>query len=891
MTINSNDVRNIFLNYFKYNNHTIVSSSSLIPNNDDSLLFTNAGMNQFKEFFLGIRKDLDKNFVSIQRCLRVSGKHNDFKNVGYTYRHNTFFEMMGNFSFGLYFKKESIVYAWDLLINKNYFGLNKDNIIVTVHKNDIESYNIWLNIIKLHKNRIFLVGNSTLNSSNFWRMGDFGLCGYSTEIFYNLYSNNKNKYISYVNNKNIFLEIWNLVFLEFNLDIENNLNILSNKCVDTGMGLERIVSILQNVKSNFDIDIFLKIKNIISDILSIKIKKNNLNNFNVISDHIRAIIYLIIDGVYPSNEHRGYILRKIIRRALIHIRFLNINKIIFFKIVNNVLSNVYDFSFLKIENIKIINNIVLSEENKFFKTIDNSLKILNTYISKLYKEKKYYLSSKIVFLLYDTYGLPLYILIDVCKYYNISINLDKFNVRLNLIKNLCKISNKKKKVYNKYFVDLNILNNLNITKFLGFNKIKILSKILFIFNENNLIKETILKSNCSIILDKTVLYPKSSGQSGDIGLLIKLDKSAKFIVYKTIKIGNYIIHYGHMIYGVLKINDYVKCYYDIEHRNIISRNHSCLHILCSILKIILGKQILFNGSNITKDYFTLDISYNNKINNYIILKIENLVNYYIWKSLNIKNKYIKNNILFKDKFNFFGKNIIRLVEIDGISSEYCSGTHVLNSKDIGVFLIISNYNISFGVKRIKAITYLNVLFYINNNKYILNKISNILKINTYYVYNKIKLLINKNKNINNLNRNIKNVFIKNIISVLNNKKNIFIIKNYKILLNNKLNFDFFDKNILFILLKNLFFKYNLYIIFISTLINDKLYFILLIKKNILKDIFKIIKINFLNKKIVFNKFFITENKSFNINIFYINYDNINRYLIFDYIWNCIKERL
>ncbi len=890
MIIKSNDVRNIFLKYFKDNNHTIVNSSSLISNDSD-LLFTNAGMNQFKEYFLGIKKNLNKNFTSIQRCLRVSGKHNDFKNVGYTSRHNTFFEMMGNFSFGSYFKKEAIIYAWNLLINKNLFNLNKDNIIVTVHKNDIESYNIWLNIIKLNKKSIFLVGNSTINSSNFWRMGDLGLCGYSTEIFYNIYNRN-NKYYSFVNNKNKFLEIWNLVFLEFNLDINNKLNILSNKCIDTGMGLERIVSILQGVKSNFDIDIFIDIKYIISNILCININDNNINNFNVISDHIRAIIYLIIDGIYPSNTHRGYILRKIIRRALVHIKFLNINDIILYKIINNILNNIYDFKNLNINIKNNINDIILKEENRFFKTIYHSIKLLNYYIIKLCKKKKYYLSSKIVFLLYDTYGLPIDILIDICKYYNISINLDKFNLILSLRKKFYKIYNKRKSINEKYFINLNILNTLNSTKFVGYNNRKILSKVLFIFNKNSIIKETRLGLNCSIVLNYTVLYPKCSGQSGDTGFLIKLNNSSKFIIYKTRKIGNYIIHYGCIKYGFLKVNDIIKCYYDIEHRNSISRNHSCLHILCSVLKNILGKNILFNGSNITKNYFTLDFCYKNNIDNYILLKIENMVNNYILECINIKQKYIKNKLLFKNKFNFFGKNIVRLIILRNVSKEYCSGTHILNTKDIGIFLIVKIYNISSGIKRIKAITYINALLYIYNNKYILHKICNIFNIDIYNLYNHIKKFINKNKKNNDLNKKITNLFIKNIINIFNNK-DILFYKNYKILFKKNLNFDFLNKNILFIILNNLYFKYDLSIIFIYTLINKKFYFIYLIKSNIIyifKNFFKKIKLYLSNKNILFKNYFKIKNKNFSINVFYIDYNIINKRLVYNYILNYIKKK-
>ncbi len=895
MFITSDQIRNIFLDYFKSKNHFIVNSSSLIPKNDDNLLFTNSGMIQFKDYFLGLNKNIDKNFVSIQRCLRVSGKHNDFRNVGYTSFHNTFFEMMGNFSFGLYFKEEAILYAWELLTSKKWFSISKDRLFVTVHKNDIISYNIWINIIKLSKNRIFVLGDSNINSENFWIVDNLGLCGYSTEIFYDLdYKNNiiENNYI-FLKNKKRFLEIWNLVFIEFNFDKKNNLNFLSNKCIDTGMGFERIVSVLQNVKSNFDIDIFKNIKFIISDVLNIKIINNNLIIFNVISDHIRSIIYLIFDGIYPSNEYRGYILRKIIRRTLVHIRFLEINNFVLYKIIYIVLKSLNEFNSFNFDLISKIKNIVLNEEEKFFKTLNNVLNLLNFYISKL-DLKKRYLSSKIIFLLYDTYGLPLDILIDICNFNNISINLNKFYLKLNLAKknsnNLCKYIN-----YKKYFIDLNVLNKLSSTDFLGFKKKLLYSKILFIFNKDLCLNKDNFKLNCSIILDKTIFYPKSSGQSGDIGFIIKKDKSCKFIVKKTIKIGNYIIHWGFIEYGFLEVNDTIKCIYDIKCRKMISNNHSCLHILCSVLNNFLGLSFKKYSTKINKDYFILDFYYNKKLNNYDILKIENKINYFIWKSIDKEEKFVKDkNIFNKFNFNFFGKNIIRYVIFNSISNEFCSGMHVNNTSEIGVCIIKKFYNISINIIRIKAITNFNSLIYINKYKFILKNICNILHINSNNLYNFILNLIKKKKYLKKNNKNLLNSYIKNIL-VNFNKKDILIYKNFNFLIKDNINFDFFNKNILFIILNKLYIKYNLSLIIISTIKNNKKYFILLLNNNILKilgiNIINKVKSKILLKKLFIKDFFILENNNFIINVFYNNYVNIIKCSIFNRIYNYIKLKL
>ncbi len=890
MFITSKEIRSIFLNYFFNNDHIIKESSSLIPKKDSNLLFTNAGMIQFKDYFLGIKKSR-KNFVSIQHCLRINGKNNDLNNVGNTLRHNTFFEMMGNFSFGLYYKKDAIFYSWDLLTNKSLFGLSKDRLFVTVHKKDIESYNIWLNIIKIPKQHIFILGDSNLNSENFWFIDNLGLCGYSTEIFYDLIGSNSKISNNYFlkNNNSRFLEIWNLVFMEFILDKKLKLNILSNKCIDTGMGFERITSILQNVSSNFDIDIFLYIKSSISNILGIKININNLNIFNIISDHIRSIIYLIFYGILPSNEYRGYVLRKIIRRTLLYIRFLKFNDIVLYKIIKFLLTNKNEFILLNISDFNYFIDIVLYEEKKFFKTLYCSLNLLNFYISK-FKSKKY-LSSNIVFMLYDTYGLPIDLLIDVCNYNNICINLNKFKLKL---ENHKKLSRKNIKInYNKNFsFIINFLNNVNSTLFLGFKKKSIISKVLLVFNNikyfnvNN-------KYIYSIVLDKTIFYPKCSGQSYDIGYLKSLNNKSKFIVNKTLKINNYILHIGYFKYGKIFSKDKVKCVYNIDNRNLNSINHSCLHILCYVMNNF-NRCFLKNSTKVNSKKFILDFNCD-KINKLNIIDIEKEVNLIIWKNIDIKEKiFIDSKLYNKFSFKFLGKNIVRKIYLDNIYSEYCSGTHVKNTKYIKLFVIKKFYNISSNIKRLVCLTNLNSFKYIYKFKDILYNLSYKLKFDIKNIYNNIIKIIDNYKKLKNINSNLILSLKINLINFFS-EKYLYIFKNYNFYLYKYKLINFLNKSILFYILNYLYNKYNLSLIIFNILLKNKDYYVILLNKLILNilgfNFLDKIKFYLLNKKYIIKNFYIFKNDKFYVNIFsIIENKNIDKFFIFNKILNFIKKR-
>ncbi len=884
---NTEEIRNLFIDFYRYKNHFYIESSSLIPD-DDSLLFTNAGMNQFKNIFLGIKKPIYKEVVSIQRCLRVGGKHNDLKNIGYTYRHNTFFEMMGSFSFNSYFKKTAILYAWELLTNKKWFYLSKDNLIVTVHINDLETYNIWLNLIGIKKKNIFLIGTKNndidIKSDNFWQMSDIGPCGYSTEIYYNINNYNTNNFLIY-KNSNAYLEILNLVFIEYYINNFNKIDILPYKSVDTGMGLERISTILQKVKSNFDIDILSLLKNNISNFLNINIDMKNNFIFNIISDHIRAIVFLLIDGILPSNEFRGYVLRKIIRRTLTYINLLKINNLILSDLIFFLKD--YFYNYYNIKNIKNINfiyikNVILKEEKIFFKNLFNNLKVLNFYLHKFNDIKR--LDGDIIFLLYDTYGLSLDIINEVSNYNNFILDIKGFNNLLNLQKK----KSKKYNLFKKNKIILNINNKISKTIFLGYNNYTCQSKILYIFKDNinyDSINDNI--NDLMIILDNTVLYPNCGGQIGDKGIIFNNNNKYIFLVYDTKIFGDYIIHIGKLKGSTLSINDKVKVQYDYNHRYLISCNHSACHILLYTLKKIISNKIYKCGSLIKKKYFTLDYFYKKKINNKLIIKINEFINKkIIWKKLFFIEKYIKKNNINK-KFIFLDKNIniFRIVKFDGLDEEYCCGTHVKNSNDIGLFYIYKNYNISLNINRIKVYTNINALRFINNQMINLKNIANLLSVNIKKVYNKIFSFNKKNINIKKNNIKLNYLFIKNILKSFC-EKDIILYLNFNFLIKCVLNIYILDYNMLFMILNKLYIRYNLCIIILILVLNNIKKIIIYLNNFLLPNF----DFNLLDFSIFKNlKFEIIKNKKFICKIF--NFNDVENYFDKNKFIDLIKFKL
>ncbi|CAL4322804.1 Alanine--tRNA ligase [Buchnera aphidicola (Chaitophorus populicola)] len=781
-------IRQMFLNFFKSKNHIIYPSSSLIIDNDPTLLFTNAGMNQFKDVFLGYKKIKDKKIASAQYCLRTGGKHNDLENVGYTSRHHTFFEMLGNFSFGSYLKKKSIVYSWELLTSIKWFNINPNKLIVTIYENDIESYQIWKNIIGLSNNQIISIkdiNNIKYTSDNFWKMEKYGPCGPCTEIFYD-YGENVNGSLP-GSKKNIgdrFLEIWNIVFIQYHKLPKKKFIKLKTPSVDTGMGLERIASVLQNVQSNYQIDIFRKIIKGISKKFKIS-KKVNYKALQVISDHIRSSAYIIASNVLPSNEHRGYILRKIIRRAIRHGRSIGLKKCFFYKILPILIQSMNNSNHLLIRNKDKIQNILKMEELQFSDTLDKGLKILKNEIKNL---KNNTLNSDIVFYLYDTLGFPIDLTKDFCKEKNIQINTKKLKKKIKKQKQL----NINKKNYNKNKLSIYIHKKTN---FIGYEKYQTQTIVIKIYVNNISVNKINKNSIGQIILEKTPFYGQSGGQIGDTGII--KSKHGIFKVYDTKKYGDIIIHHGKISSGEIKKNTLVKAKINIKKRKLIEKNHTAIHLLHAALKKTLGKNIIQKGSLVNEKKIRFDYSYFNNLTFKKIKKIEQIVNKYIRKNIKITN-FITNFKNAKQKKYIFLENKIytnkvRVISIDSVSDELCGGTHVSQTGEIILFKIINENSISFGIRRIEAVTYKKAFKEITKNEENLNNIKEIFSVHKSNLIKKIEDILKKKIQLSKDNKNLTQKWLTLLIKkisqkyikihnhyiffqILNNEKNKHILK-------------------------------------------------------------------------------------------------------------------
>lgn len=785
-----NDIRIMFLNFFKEKKHTYIKSSSLIPKNDNTLLFTNSGMNQFKNIFLGKIKPKQKSVTSIQYCIRTGGKHNDLKKVGYTNYHHTLFEMLGNFSFGEYFKKESILYAWEFLTSKKWINLPKEKLFVTYYYNDLESYKIWSKILK-KKNiiPIYDKNNIQYNSDNFWKMGETGPCGPCTEIFYD-----QGSYIpgNLPGSKKYFgeryIEIWNIVFIQFNQIKKNKLIKIPIPSVDTGMGLERIAAILQKVTSTYKTDNF---KNLIKSIKkTLSIKNKDKISLRVIADHIRTISCLISENISPGNEGRNYVVRRIIRRALIHGYFLGIRLPFLYKLPKFLLKSMKEISiFFNIsEKIKKIEKILKNEEKQFYIILKKSIKILLKEI-KILKKKE--ISAKKVFYLYDTYGLPLEITQNICKKNNININ---YIMLKKIIKNRKKQQKKQKK--SKIIKSYPYLKNINKKSiFNGYENYKQKSKIIQIIYYNESVSHISKEKKGILVLDITPFYSKSSGQISDSGKI--KNENATFIVEKVKKYKNYIGHIGKLKNGTLYLNDLVYSKINQKKRESIQSNHTATHLLHASLKKILGKSIYQTGSLISDKYLRFDFFYQYPIKKKEINAIEILINKKIQKNIPVTS--IITSIKKAKKYNAIAqftkkyKKIVRMIQINNFSIELCSGTHQLYTGNIGCFKIISLNNIGHENKRITAITGKHVVQYIQQKEKIEEKIQKILKTDKKNIHNNLTKILKKIDNLKIENKYLKKEKIlnlsKKIISHAYLIKNIYIItyllyENHHDILNN-----------------------------------------------------------------------------------------------------------
>ena len=730
--ISSSEIRDIFLNFFKSKQHQIVSSSSLVPGEDPTLLFTNAGMNQFKDVFLGFDKRNFARATSSQKCVRAGGKHNDLENVGYTARHHTFFEMLGNFSFGDYFKKDAIQYAWELLTE--VYKIPKEKLLVTVYSEDDEAYDIWAKLIGIQPNKIVRIGDNKgakYASDNFWMMGDTGPCGPCTEIFYDHGSHipggppgSKDE------DGDRFIEIWNIVFMQYNRDDKGTMHLLPKPSVDTGMGLERICAVLQGVHANYETDLFVPLIKSAAKIT----KTSDLTHpsLKVLSDHIRACTFLISDGVIPSNEGRGYVLRRIIRRAIRHGYKLGCRKPFFYQLVDDVvhmLAGAYPDIQKNKQNIELS---LQQEEERFFETIENGMNILEESIDILIKNNQTTFDGQIAFKLHDTFGFPLDLTADICREKNISIDQKGFDKAMEAQKSMARSSN-------KFKMKMNIDYSGDATVFKGYESSECKAKVLALFRGDQPTKELLKGESGIVILDVTPFYAESGGQVGDQGI-IKTSNSI-FAVEDTQKIKAKIyVHYGVVESNSIKVSDEAIASVDHDLRKHIMRNHSATHLLHKALKQTLGGHVEQKGSLVDDSKTRFDFSHPHALSKDEINSVEMAVNQEILNNTDTEAKTMALEdakksgamMLFGEKYS----DEVRVLSI-GSSKELCGGTHVRRTGDIGAFKIISETGISSGIRRIEATTGFNVLRYMNDHVSILDRLAHDLKVPSAELSNKI----------------------------------------------------------------------------------------------------------------------------------------------------------
>ncbi len=697
-----NEIRSAFLDYFEKNDHKIVESSNLVPNNDPTLMFANSGMVQFKNVFTGLEKRDYQRATTSQKCVRAGGKHNDLENVGYTPRHHTFFEMLGNFSFGDYFKERAIELAWNLITKE--FGLDKSRLYVTVYHDDDEAFNYWKKIAGLSDDKIIRIASS----DNFWSMGETGPCGPCSEIFYD-HGDHLEGGLPGTKNEDgdRFIEIWNLVFMQYEQISKDKRINLPKPSVDTGMGLERIAALLQGTHDNYETDHFKKIINSAAEILKVRPNNKNLASFRVIADHLRASSFLIAEGVLPSNEGRGYVLRRIMRRGMRHSHMLGSKEPIFYNIFKT-LKDEMKGNYSEIERAEsLIKETLRMEEEKFLILLDRGIKILNEEITKIDK----ILPGEVAFKLYDTYGFPLDLTQDILKNKSLTIDNDKFQ---SLMKESKELAKKNWKGSGDSAVDdiwFTIKDRLGPSEFLGYETDQAEGIILSLLKDNKEVNELNKNDEGIIILNQTPFYGESGGQVGDTGEIISGDFKFEITDVQK-KLGDLFVHYGKVKSGSIKIKDNVEMKIDIDRRNNIRAYHSATHLLHESLRRVLGTHVTQKGSLVAPDRLRFDFSHMKPISDQEIEKIENHVNLMVQKKSEVKTRIMTpkeavNNgalALFGEKY---GEEVRVLSMGDEkekyFSTELCGGTHVRNTGDIGKFKIISQSSIAAGVRRVEAL--------------------------------------------------------------------------------------------------------------------------------------------------------------------------------------------
>ena len=684
-------IRQSFLDYFAKHGHQTVASSSLVPADDPTLLFTNAGMNQFKDVFLGTEQRNYQRAVSSQRCVRAGGKHNDLDNVGYTARHHTFFEMLGNFSFGDYFKTDAIRFAWEFLTIE--LGLPEEKLLVTVYAEDDEAFGIWQNDIGLPEDKIIRIATS----DNFWSMGDTGPCGPCSEIFYD-----HGAHIwggppgSPEEDGDRFIEIWNLVFMQFNRSADGAMAPLPKPSIDTGMGLERISAILQNVHSNYEIDIFQALIKAAADIVGTSDIEDK--SLRVIADHIRSCAFLIADGVMPSNEGRGYVLRRIIRRAVRHGYKLGADDIFFYKLVAALNTQMGEAYPELAAQQPVIEKVLRVEEEQFAKTLDRGMQILNAALAEL---EGTVIAGETVFKLYDTYGFPADLTADVAREQNFTIDEEGFAKAMQAQRERAQSASNFGTNYNE------LLNISHQTEFTGYDTTMSNATVLEVIVDNQSVNSVEAGQNALVILDKTAFYAESGGQVGDTGDLLDSSGSVLFVVQDTQKVSHAVGHQG-VAHQSVNVGDIVNTAVDASRRQAIKLNHSATHLLHAALRELLGEHVQQKGSLVDHEKLRFDFAHFEAITNEQLSEIESLVNAQIRENHPLNTQLMELDeakaagamALFGEKYD----EQVRVVSMGAFSTELCGGTHVNATGDIGFFKITAEGGIASGVRRIEAVT-------------------------------------------------------------------------------------------------------------------------------------------------------------------------------------------
>ena len=742
MSKSTAEIRQAFLDFFHSKGHQVVASSSLVPHNDPTLLFTNAGMNQFKDVFLGLDKRNYSRATTAQRCVRAGGKHNDLENVGYTARHHTFFEMLGNFSFGDYFKQDAIKYAWELLTGENWFALPKEKLWVTVYETDDEAFDIWANEVGVPRERIIRIGDNKgapFASDNFWQMGDTGPCGPCTEIFFD-----HGDHIwggppgSPEEDGDRYIEIWNIVFMQFNRQADGTMEPLPKPSVDTGMGLERIAAVLQHVNSNYDIDLF---RDLIASVAKVTGATDLTNkSLRVIADHIRSCAFLIADGVIPSNENRGYVLRRIIRRAIRHGNMLGAKDTFFWKLVAPLIAVMGSAGEELKQQQAQVEQVLKTEEEQFARTLERGLALLDEELSKLKGDT---LDGETAFRLYDTYGFPVDLTADVCRERNIKVDEAGFEAAMEEQRRRARESS-------GFGADYNAMIRVDgASEFKGYDHLELNGKVTALFIDGKAVDSVSAGQEAVVILDQTPFYAESGGQVGDKGELKGAGFS--FAVSDTQKYGQAIGHIGKVASGSLKVGDAVQADVDEARRQRIRLNHSATHLMHAALRQVLGTHVAQKGSLVNDKALRFDFSHFEAMKPEEIRAVEDLVNAQIRRNLAIETNIMDIDAarasgamaLFGEKYD----DRVRVLRMGDFSTELCGGTHAARTGDIGLFRITSESGTAAGVRRIEAVTGEGAIAMLHAQSDQLSDIAQLLKGDSHNLGEKVRAALERTRQL------------------------------------------------------------------------------------------------------------------------------------------------